>query len=157
MNTPPRVTPRQAAYRDLFAIIAQLSGRSRRAQRSLLEAELVRALERAYDFQLRCAQLAALVACQKDKLVAADIEVAVAKAAVRQRVHGLRQEVFSVIERCRAFEAVCQELVAVTQDVVTVDPPPFVVPPPANDTQEEDEAITERNPGSSMDPDAETP
>jgi hypothetical protein len=151
MSTPTRITPRQAAYRDLCRIIAQLSGRSRRAQRALLEAELVRALERAYDFQLRCAQLGVLVASQKDRILAADIEVAIAMGAARQRVHGVRQEVFAVIERCRAFAEACREFVAVTQEAVVVEPPPLVVTPPgapADDVDEE--AVTERSPQPSV-------
>jgi hypothetical protein len=152
MNTSTRMTPRQAAYRDLFAIIAQLSGRSRRAQRTLLEAELVRALERAYEFQLRCAQLGVLVASQKDKLLSADIEVTVAQGTARQRVHGVRQEVFAVIERCRAFEEVCREFVALTQEAVVVEPPPLVVTPRAGAPQDDadGEAVTERCPKPSV-------
>ncbi|MGH7296252.1 MAG: hypothetical protein ACRELB_15030, partial [Polyangiaceae bacterium] len=105
MNHPTRMTPRQAAYRDLCAIIAQLSGRSRRAQRSLLETELARALERAYDFQSRCAQLSARVACQQDRVLGAEIEVALERRAARERVQNVRQEVVTVLEACQTFEA----------------------------------------------------
>jgi hypothetical protein len=159
MNTPTRITPRQAAYRELCAIISQLSGRSRRAQRALLEAELVRALERAYDFQLRCAQLGVLVASQKDRLLAADIEVAIVKGAARQRVHGVRQEVYAVIERCRAFEEACRDFVATTQEVVVVEAPPLVVPPPVEAPRDDvdEEAVTERVPGSDVEPDGGKP
>jgi hypothetical protein len=159
MNTPTRITARQAAYRDLCAIISQLSGRSRRAQRALLEAELVRALERAYDFQLRCARLGVLVASQNDRILGADIEVAVAKGAARQRVHGVRQEVYAVIERCRAFEEACREFVALTQEVIVVEPPPLVVTPAARAPEDDadGEAVTERSPMPSVETKAVEP
>jgi hypothetical protein len=146
------MTPRQAAYRDLCAIISQLSGRSRRARRALLEAELARALERAYEFQLRCAELGVLVASQKDRLLAADIEIALVNGAARQRIYGARQEVFAVIERCRAFEEACRDFVALTQDMVAVEPPPEVVPPNVDAAlyDVDEQAITERCPKPSV-------
>ena len=159
MNTPTRITARQAAYRDLCAIISQLSGRSRRAQRALLEAELVRALERAYDFQLRCAELGALAAAQKDRLLGAEIEVAVAHGAARQRVQAMRQEVFAVVERCRAFENACHELLAMTREAVPVEPPPLVEAAPvvAPDDDVDGQAVTERCPRPSIEPEAGQP
>jgi hypothetical protein len=131
MPAPIRKTPRQAAYQDLCAIIAQLAGRSRRAQRALLEAELVRALERAHDFQGRCAALASLVRGQQDRLAYAAAQVTAVKAEARQRIQSLRQEVFAVIERCKSFENACRELLAVTEAAVAVAPPALVVRPAA--------------------------
>jgi len=149
MNSPIRMTPRQAAYRDLCAVIAQMSGRSRRAQRSLLEAELVRALERAYDFQQRCALLSATVASQTDKVLGAEIEIAVAEGAARQRVQAVRQEVLAVVERCQAFEGFCEEFLLATREG-HVEPPPLVVTPSASPeaSDVDEEAVTERVPGS---------
>jgi hypothetical protein len=147
MKNPAQLTPRQAAHRDLCSLIAQLSGRSRRAQRALLEAELVRALERAYDFQLRCAELGAIVAVQKDKLLQAGVEVALAQGAARKRIHELRQEIFALVERCRAFERACEDVLATTADAVAVAPPSLVppaAPTPAADT--DDDPPTERSP-----------
>jgi hypothetical protein len=107
----------------------------------------VRALERAYDFQLRCAQLGVLVASQKDRILAADIEVAIAMGAARQRINAVRQEVFAVIERCRAFAEACREFVAITQEPVVVEPPPLVVTAPGAAADDVDgEAVTERSP-----------
>ena len=159
MNHPTRMTPRQAAYRDLCAIIAQLSGRSRRAQRALLEAELVRALERSYDFQLRCSLLGATVASQRDKVLGAQIEIAVAQGAGRRHVYGVRQEVFAVVERCRGFQAACMEFLAATKEAALVEPPPVVVtagPSPAAE-EVDDEAVTQRVPGSNGWPSKATP
>ena len=158
MNSPIATTPRQAAYRELCAILAQLSGRSRRARRALLEAELARALERAHDFQVRCALLGATVASQRDRLLAADIEVAIAKGEARQRMHAVRREVFAVVERSRSFERVCTDLLAATEGAVAVDPPPVVPPPaPAWPDEIDEEAVTERCPKPSATPDAGHP
>jgi hypothetical protein len=158
MNTPSRMTPRQAAYRDLCAIIAQLSGRSRRAQRSLLETELVRALERAHDFQQRCAQLGATLASQTDKVLGAEIRIAVAEGAARRSVVHVRQEVFAVVERCRAFERDCQDFLAMTVATIAVEPPPLVRPPDTPAQEEvDDEAVTERVPGSNGWPEGAKP
>jgi len=156
MKSPIRMTPRQAAYRDLCSIISQLSGRSRRAQRTLLEAELVRALERAYDFQLRCAELGAALAAQKDRLLGAEIEVALAQGAARQRVQVLRQEVFAVVQHCRAFDGACHELLARTREAVVVEPPPLVAAPSvvAPEDGVDEQAVTERCPRPCVEPEA---
>jgi hypothetical protein len=159
MNASSRLTPRQAAYRDLCSIIAQLSGRSRRAQRALLEAELARALERAHDFERRCAELGVIVASQRDKVLGAGIRIAVAEGAARQRVQRVRQDVFAVVERCRQFDKSCHDFLEVTREVVTVEPPPVVTAPPAPapETDVDDEAITERVPGASGWPEGAQP
>ena len=159
MNSPTGTTPRQAAYRELCAILAQLSGRSRRARRTLLEAELARALERAHDFQVRCAQLNVVVAAQKDKLLAADIEVALARGEARRDLQAVRREVFAVVERCRSFERICSDLLATICAATAVEPPPLVEPPrpgaPVDEVDEE--AITERCPKSGATPDRGQP
>jgi hypothetical protein len=162
------MTPRQAAYRDLCTIIAQLSGRSRRAQRSLLETALARALERAYDFQSRCAQLSATVASQQDRVLGAEIEIALERRAARERVQNVRQEVVTVLEACQTFEALGELFLSATRERVAVEPPPMVVVAPApahaatdapaatgNDV--DDEAVTERVPGSKGWPSAAKP
>jgi hypothetical protein len=151
MTAPPPVTPRRAAYQELCAIIAQLAGRSRRAQRALLEAELVRALERAYDFQLRTADLTATVRAQEDRLTHAAAQVASAKTEARQRIGALRQDVFVVIERCRTFERACRELLATTEPAPVVEPPSLVVRPGrvGEDPDPDEEAVTERCPAPS--------
>ena len=154
MNAPDRITPRQAAYRDLCAIIAQMSGRSRRAQRSLLENELARALERAYDFQERCAELSVRVASQQDRVLGAELEIAVARGQARARTEHVRHEVLAVAEACVRFEALCELFLGATQEVATVEPPPLV--PSASPTgaaaegadDVDEEAVTERVPGS---------
>src|ERR1700722_17039446 len=130
LMSPIRTTPRQATYRDLCEILSQRSGRSRRAQRALLEAELARAIERAHELQARCSQLSALTAAQKEKLIAADIELALAQGDARQRVHGIRREVRAAVERVRMFEAACCEGLARTEHAAAVAPPPFVSAPP---------------------------
>jgi hypothetical protein len=160
MTSSVRETPRQAAYHDLCAVIAQLAGRSRRAQRALLETELARALERAHDFQARSAELAATVRRHEDELAHAAAQVAAAKTEARQRIHALRQEVFAVVERCKAFESSCRELLGATQVDVAVQPPALVVRPPvASDVlaDPDEEAITERCPAPSGSCDAEQP
>ena len=152
MHAAIRKTPRQAAYQDLCAIIAQLAGRSRRAQRAMLETELVRALERAHDFQTRIAGLAALVLDQKDQIGRAASQVTCAKAEARQRVQGLRQEVLAVVDRCVSLEKTCKELLGLTEAVLTVAPPALVLRPPqapAGTEGADDEAITERCPAPS--------
>jgi hypothetical protein len=148
MKNHAQFTPRQAAHRDLCSLIAQLSGRSRRAQRALLEAELVRALERAYEFQLRCAELGTIVAAQKDKLLQAGVDVALAQGAARKRIHELRQEIFALVERCRAFERACEDVLATTADAVAVAPPPLVPSPvaPTSAARADNDPPTERSP-----------
>jgi hypothetical protein len=152
MTPSVRNTPRQAAYRDLCAIITQLAGRSRRAQRAMLETELVRALERAYEFQARSAELVATVRRQEDELAHAAAQVAGARVEVRRRILVLRQEVFAVIERCKAFERSCRELLEATECAVAVEPPALVARPPeaTNAAFDPDqEADTERGPAPS--------
>jgi hypothetical protein len=158
MDHPSRITPRQAAYRDLFAIIAQLGGRSRRAQRALLEAELARALEQAHDFQRRCVELSVAVAALKDRVLGSEVEVAVAEGAARERVHGVRQEVFAVVEHCREFERRCSEFLAMTEDAAVVEDsratPSHAAPSP---DPVDDEAATERVPGTKPWPGGDAP
>ena len=90
METPVCTTPREAAYRDASLILAQLRGRSRRAQRLMLERELVRALERAYVFELR------------DRRLAPKSPVAIEQ---------LRQEVVGLVARCRHLAELCERLI----------------------------------------------
>jgi hypothetical protein len=154
MDTPDRITPRQAAYRDLCAIIARMSGRSRRAQRSLLETELAHALERAYDFQERCAELSARVVSQQDRVLGAELEIAIARGEARERVEHVRHEVLAVAEACVRFEALCELFLGATKELAAVEPPPLVgATPPRGGTvvdadDVDEEAVTERVPGS---------
>src|SRR5260221_159137 len=112
MDTVVCTTAREAAYRDASLILAQLGGRSRRAQRVLLERELVRALERAYAFELRERR----VAPHRDRNVAAyaPTERARLEPTSCASVEQLRQELVVFVERCRHLTAMCERLVSVS-------------------------------------------
>ncbi len=144
-------TPRQAAYEQLCSLIAQLAGRSRRAQRAMLETELLRALERAYELEARLGELAVTARRQESELTYAAAQVASAKAEARQRIMTIRREVFAVLERAKAFERSCRELLGATDSAVCVPPPALVIRPPSEDASSDpdDEAITERCPAPS--------
>ena len=131
------ITPRQAAYRDMGALLGQLRGRSRRAQRVLLEVELVRALERAYAFELRTRQLAARLAEHKGS----PADASHADPDVRQSVETLRREIAVIVERCRRLERVCGLGVEVRAECA-----PASAPRRTGDADPDEAASTQRCP-----------
>ncbi len=116
------MTPRQAAHRDLSCILAELAGRSRRAQRALLQDHLVRALERAHAAEEERLRFDDASAEQEQRVATAVRELAQIRGECRERMVQIRCQVLSMAEHFHGLESACRAVLPLTTFKLVVDP-----------------------------------
>jgi hypothetical protein len=129
------MTPRQAAHQDLSAILAQLAGRSRRAQRAFLEEQLVRALERAHAAEERALSFDDTIEGYEERDAATLRELGQIRAECRERMVQIRCQVVSMAEHFRGLEDACRAVLPLTTFKLVGEP--FPRPPADDDTMPE--------------------